>query len=330
MKAIKRQLQNRRGVALVTVLLIISILIAVAVQLNRSSRSEIYEAVNLSDGIKLTYIAKSGFYAGAALLVNSQPNYVSLRDEWAHAEVLSLRSQTLFPDGYFTVNMEDEQGKIPLHMLVASDGIQHNADVRDILLNLLMLPEFGLDARKAGEIIDAITDWIDKDEEITPPGGAETSYYATLNPPYTAKNLPLDCIEELLMIKGIIKELFTGTKEKPGLAQYVTIYGDGYININTAPKLVLRSLSPNISADAADKMDEYRRRPGNDLSNPTWYKNVSGMESVTIKPQLIATKSSYFKISSSGKLGNMIRTITGVVNKSMGSKSFKVVGWRLE
>jgi hypothetical protein len=72
MNAIKRQLQNSRGVALITVLLIISILIAVAVELNRSSRAEIYEAANISDGIKLTYIAKSGFYAGAALLVNSQ------------------------------------------------------------------------------------------------------------------------------------------------------------------------------------------------------------------------------------------------------------------
>jgi general secretion pathway protein K len=328
MNAIKTQLQNRRGVALITVLLIISILIAVAVELNRSSRAEIYEAANISDGIKLTYIAKSGFYAGAALLVNSQSNYVSLRDEWAHAEVMSLKSQTLFPDGYFVVNMEDEAGKIPLHKLAS--GNEYNMDIREILLRLLTLPEFGLDQSKAGDIADAIKDWIDTDEEITPPGGAETSYYATLNPPYATKNLPLDCIEELLMIKGITKELFAGTKEKPGLAQYVTIYGDGFININTAPKMVLRSLSPNISSAAADKMDEYRRSAGNDLANLFWYQKIPGLEGVTIKPALIATKSNYFKISSSGKLGNMVRKIIGVVKKTVGSKSFQIISWRLE
>ena len=328
MNAIKTQLQNSRGVALITVLLIISILIAVAVELNRSSRAEIYEAANISDGIKLTYIAKSGFYAGAALLVNSQLNYVSLRDEWAHAEVMSLKSQTLFPDGYFVVNMEDEAGKIPLHKL--ANGNEYNMDIREILLRLLTLPEFGLDQSKAGDIADAIKDWIDADEEITPPGGAETSYYATLNPPYAAKNLPLDCIEELLMIKGITKELFSGTNERPGLAQFVTIYGDGFININTAPKMVLRSLSPDISSTAADKMDEYRRSPVNDLTSLLWYQKVPGLAGVTIKPALIATKSNYFKISSSGKLDNMVRKIIGVVNRPVGSKSFKIVSWRLE
>ena len=52
---------NNRGIALITVILIISILVAVAIELNRSTRAAIYDAANISDGIKLTYIAKSGF-----------------------------------------------------------------------------------------------------------------------------------------------------------------------------------------------------------------------------------------------------------------------------
>ena len=60
-----------------------------------------------------------------------------------------------------------------------------------------------------------------------PVHGAESSYYASLDPPYEAKNAPLDCIEELLMVKGITKEIFNGTKEKPGLAGYVTADSDG-------------------------------------------------------------------------------------------------------
>ncbi len=53
---------NRRGVALIVVLLMISIIIAVTIQLNRDTRSEVNEAANLSDGIRLRYVAESGFY----------------------------------------------------------------------------------------------------------------------------------------------------------------------------------------------------------------------------------------------------------------------------
>ncbi|MDI6742412.1 MAG: hypothetical protein QMD11_06680, partial [Smithella sp.] len=58
---------RQRGVALITVLLIVVILVAVVIELNRSSRADIYDAANLSDGIKLSYISKSGFYGAATL-----------------------------------------------------------------------------------------------------------------------------------------------------------------------------------------------------------------------------------------------------------------------
>ena len=87
---------NNRGIALITVILIVAILTAVAIELNRSSRADIYDAANLSDGIKLTYIAKSGFYGAAALLANSNNDYITLRDNWAQTEILSMQSNGAF------------------------------------------------------------------------------------------------------------------------------------------------------------------------------------------------------------------------------------------
>ncbi len=55
---------DRRGVALIIVLLMISIIIAVTLQLNRDTRSEVYDAANLGDGIRLRYVAESGFLCG--------------------------------------------------------------------------------------------------------------------------------------------------------------------------------------------------------------------------------------------------------------------------
>jgi general secretion pathway protein K len=315
----KRKVLNNRGIALITVILIISILVAVAIELNRSTRAAIYDAANLSDGIKLTYIAKSGFYGAAAILSNYDNNYDTLRDNWAKSEILSAQSQTLFTDGSFMTIVEDETGKIPLNKLV--NGNEYNSVIKEILIRLLCLPEFEIDEKKAYEIVDSIKDWIDADNSATG-YGAETSYYSSLEPPYEAKNAQLDCIEELLMVKGITSEIFNGTKEKPGLARYVTADSDGAININTAPKMVLRALSPDITIELADKMDEYRRKDGNDLSSTTWFLSMAG---VTIKPEIVV-KSNYFKIISVGKMNNMEQSLSGVVKRS--GKSVQIIKWR--
>jgi len=315
---------NQKGIALITVILIVVVLVAVVIELNRLSRADIYDAVNISDGIRLSYIAKSGVYAAAAILGNSPNDYDTLRDDWAKMESISLQSGALFNNGYFIAHMEDETGKIPINKLVS--GSEENEEVKAMLIRLLLQPEFGLTRSQAEEIVASIKDWIDADDEPTP-GGAESSFYAALDTPHQAKNAPMDCIEELLMIKGITKELFNGTKDRPPLAQLVTVDSDGRININTAPKLVLRSLSDTVTPEMADEMDEYRRKEGNDLSDAQWYKQVPGMDAVSIPPDLITVKGSYFKIVSTGKMNDMNKTVTTVVQKA-DNKSVRVVKWR--
>ncbi len=317
---------NQKGIALITVILIVVVLVAVVIELNRLTRADIYDAANISDGIRLSYIAKSGIYGAAAILANAQKDYDTLGDDWAKMETISLQSGALFSDGYFIAHIEDEMGKIPLNKLVV--GHEYNEEVKAMLLRLLLQPEFGLTSSQASDIVASIKDWIDADDEPTP-GGAESSYYASLQTPYQAKNAPMDCIEELLMIKGITKELFNGTKDRPPLGQLVTVDSDGRINMNTAPKEVLRSLSDAITPDLADALDEYRRREGHDLSDPQWYKRVPSMDAVSIPSDVITVKSSYFKIISTGKMKDMNKTITAVVQKA-DNASVRIVRWRQE
>ena len=322
MNKIKIILGRKTGVALITVILIISILVAASLELNRSSRSDVSAAFNISEGLQLNYIAKSGFYAAAALLVDAKQDYETLRDDWAQTEVVSARSKNYFDHGHFLVKIDDEKGKIPVNKLVNGSVVDEN--IKEILLRLLKLPEFKLEDSRAEEIVDAMIDWMDDNEEITGKG-AESSYYASLNPSYTAKNAQLDCIEELLMIKGITSELFSGTAEKPGLGQYLTIYGTGAISINTAPKMVLRALAPDISVEMADKMDEYRKQSGTDLSSAEWYKKVSGMGEITIKPELIeVAKSNFFLIQATGISGKMEQRINVVMQRA----PFQILSWR--
>ena len=324
MKDFLKPLKKDRGAALIIVILMRSVLVAGALELNRSTRVDIYDAANLSDGIRLTYVAKSGFHGAAALIVNTQSDYDTLRDPWAKADALSAQSATLFSDARFMVRAEDEHGKIPLNKLVTGNAV--NANVREMLVRLLSLPGFDLSQQQAGEIVDAIIDWIDEDNEVTG-AGAESAYYAAQGFAYPAKNGPLDCIEELLMVRGITGEIFAGTSERPGLADLLTLYGTGAVNLNTAPKMVLRALSDDVTEEAADKMDLYRRADGNDLSGVDWYRRIAGLENVEIKAEMIENvKSNYFRIRSTGVAEQMEQTVSGVIQRS----PFQIVTWRMD
>jgi len=59
------------------------------------------------------------------------------------------------------------------------------------------------------DIAASIIDWRDADNQVTP-GGAEADYYNSLQPPYQPRNGPLQTVRELLMVKGISRELLLG------------------------------------------------------------------------------------------------------------------------
>ncbi len=315
--------RSEKGVALIVVILMISVIVALTLQWNRATRSEVYDAANLRDGIRLFYVAQSGFYVAQALLADDRNNFDALNEDWAIAAKVNEKVASLFGAGVLRVAIEDESGKIPVNKLL--NGNTYNQSIREMLIRLLIQPEFGLEEKNAADIVDALKDWMDKDEEPTG-GGAETAYYAALAKPYTAKNAPLDCIEELMMIKGITPELYAGTESRPGLKDLLTVYGEGRININTAPLPVLRALSLGMTADAAAQIDEYRKKIGEDLSSPDWYRKAAA--GVDINPQLITVSSSHFKIIATGVAGNMTRTVRGVVLRGRDKRTMKVLSWK--
>ena len=60
-----------------------------------------------------------------------------------------------------------------------------------------VLTAMGVDANDISVVSDSILDWRDTDD-AQHVAGAESDYYQGLNPPYYAKNAPLDSLSELL------------------------------------------------------------------------------------------------------------------------------------
>ncbi|HDO36371.1 MAG TPA: hypothetical protein ENH07_08800, partial [Nitrospirae bacterium] len=127
----------------------------------------------------------------------------------------------------------------------------------DVILKGL-LAAIGVDAETQDVIADSLLDWRDPDD-LHRLNGAENDYYHSLDRPYDCKNGNLDSTEELLLVRGVTREIFYGNGEKPGLRDYVTVFSDSdRININTAAREVLLSL-PGMDEDTADAVIEYRK-----------------------------------------------------------------------
>ena len=321
----KTTITNEKGVALILVLLTVSVIVVLTLQLNVSSRSQVHEAANLGDGIRVLYIAKSGVFAGMGLLSEDRGDADTLNEAWARTEALSEQSKDYFDGGHLELVIEDEAGKVNINKLVEGNGF--NNAVKGVLSRLLSQPQFKLQDQEVQDLLNAIKDWIDADSEVTATG-AENAYYQGLGKSYTVRNGPMESIDELLLVRGVTRELFYGNSERPGLARFLTVQGEGSININTAPKEVLRALAPSITEDAANRMDDYRRNAANNLTDPSWYRRIAGLNNTAIDSVTVATKSEYFQIAATGHLGTMKRTIRGIVKRDS-EKKLSVVAWRL-
>ncbi len=324
----KELLKDNRGFALILTILVVSLIVVFTLQFNFSMRSDLYSATNLRDGITLASIARSGFNCALAFLTEdaSETDFDSLQEPWAYSKAFSSYSASMFKQGQFELEILDLSGKIQVNQLVDKKG-GFDARQRDLLSRFLNSEPFDLDPEKVDNLLDAIKDWIDPDDEVTR-FGAENGYYQGLERPYRCKNGPFQFLEQLLLVRGITRELFYGTKERPGLSRYLTVHGDGKININTADPLVLKCLFPGIDDEAVESMVEYRLDKENDLKNPKWYKNVHGMSHMNIDPGLVTTTSTYFEIRSQGLKGEMKKMVTAMVKRGEGT--VKILSWKIE
>lgn len=128
-------------------------------------------------------------------------------------------------DDNMVVRIYDHAGKINLNR-IARDRMQQIIEKQ--------LGD-GFDFQEVQALLAAWTDWTDLNSLVTP-GGAEDEHYLSLDPPYTARNVPeLDSVDELRLIRGF-DELFAGVN----LEAAFTIYGTGgAVNPNLASREAL-------------------------------------------------------------------------------------------
>ena len=230
--------------------------------------------------------------------------YDTLDEIWSRAAL-----PITLGDGEVQVTIEDEERKINLNRLMLPNG--NAPDEKRLAVFQRLLDTLGIDRAVA----DAVLDWLDLDENPHA-GGAESSYYLGLPNPYRAKNDLFDTIGELRLVRGVTSEVF----EK--LRPFVTVSSSGMVNINTAPKEVLMSLSAGtdlaeggaIDAKTADEIIQYRK--DHPFTNASQIGNVSpflrDLFARTLIRNMVGIQSTYFHVRSSGNVGGTVRTIDAI------------------
>lgn len=328
----QRLLADNSGMALLITIMVISLLIAITVQFNRIVRQNFFASATQLDGLHLRTVARSGLVIAEAILEadGKAGQFDTLQDSWAILDVESFPG--LFSRGALNLKIVDYSGRLQINALVQDDaggeqgGGENNAsNNKEILKRLLLSGRFQIeDDSEAQEIIDALVDWLDPDERESD-FGAESTYYRSLEIPYDCQNGPVAVIEDLLLVKGITPLLLFGDDSQPGLADYLTVYGDdGKININTAPVELLEAMHTLMSEELAVSMDEYRVEESNfeSLEKVNWYKNVPAWPGdVELPENVISTTSFYFHIVSEGTFHDQRRQMTAVIGRDKDNNS---------
>jgi len=313
---------DERGMALLLVVAVIGVLSVALLAFNKRTESAMGRAYYFQDQVQLQALAESGIAIGLALLHRDriEGEYDTLVEPWSLIGDRELGG--LFGEGDLRVGIADLSGRLPINRLAplgTADALVDSEAFRRVLFRLLAGGEFAVaDESEARVVVDSLTDWLDGNDDPLP-YGAENSYYLGLERPRPARNGPVEFLEELLQVRGITEEVLYGTDEKKGLAEYITIYGNGRININTAPALLLQALAPGISEEDVNIIDEFRRNEDSAplLTTAEWYRSVVGWpRDVVIAPSLIGSQSSFFEIESTARYRTRTLKMTARLGRS--------------
>jgi general secretion pathway protein K len=332
---------SARGFAVLVALVAVAVLSILAGALALSMKVETQLAQYSNDSEKMLWVARGGAEYASWVLANEPPGPSSLQNIWAGGPGvgpetngpltgLRMNDPVQVGDGTVSVTMTEQESKININ----------SADA-DLLHSVLADK---VDAGDISPITDAILDWIDTDDSPHL-AGAESDYYQGLNPPYYAKNAPMDSLDEIQLTKGFIEfdQRMQGKadtaspfphhqlgfsnqdlspEELLGFFHTVfTPYSNGKVNINTAKREVLE-LIPFMDAPTLDAIDNLRQSAGGPIQDGI-IANLGQLQSVVSNPQIIqqlnrycTTRGDTYEVEITAAVGSSQRKYVAVIYRN--------------
>lgn len=273
------------GFAVVSAILVAGTVAAVGTALAWQGTLAVRQAENIAAARQARQLVHAAATSATVLLARDDPRVDHRGEAWARS------LPPIETDGAtVTALMTDEQARFNVNNL-ASDHGASEADVEAFrrLLGRVGLPE---------SLADAVLDWIDTDDEVTAPHGAEDAYYASREPPYRTANREVAEVGELLLVKG-----FTADRLRR-LAPYLTaLPGTTRVNVNSASAELLAALLPGISAGTAKSIAAARdKEPYGSMME---FARRLPASAAHVANELLDVRSDYFTVRGTVRAGRV-------------------------
>jgi len=112
----------------------------------------------------------------------------------------------------------------------------------------------------------------------------------------------------------------------PGVSEFITVWGDGKININTAPKEVLLAVFPPYATQIVDEVLAYRAEHPFKKVDDLLFINGMDFQTLHVLRPWIKVKSNYFNVIINIKIGDVEGTLKVVLKRT--NSSYKILYWR--
>ena len=264
---------DRRGSALLIVLVVVTLLTLSAYTYTQTMQTEFEAAMIHGQDVQARQAADSGVDYVATLLARRS---VTGED--------NLQQNPAVFQGVPVVDAQQSGQRVRFSIIAGLEADPHSSRVRYGLidesskLNLNLLDDLQTDLQLADEDIanwlmyvpgmtqehvDAIRDWIDPDSDVRT-YGAESDVYQALNPPYLAKNGPLETLDELLLVRGVTPQLLYGEDaNRNGLLDPSENDGDASMPFDNADGVLNHGWSAYLTVNSRERNLSRRRRAEN-------------------------------------------------------------------
>lgn len=339
--------QNQTGIALIIVMISITVLSILAAGFAYSMKVETKLAQNANSETELTWLGLSGVefarYVVAQQLTIAQEPYDSLNQKWAGGPG-SMNTSNNVLAGISLENYELGNGRFSVKIADLERKVNINSANEAMLEQALRL--VGVDAGDFSAIAGSVLDWIDPDNN-THIGGTESDFYQTLDPPYYAKNKPIDDLSELLLVRGVTPDIYWGgasANHQPaafqnklgllrpnsaiafpvGLVDIFTPISSGRININTASVTTLQMI-PVVDENIASEIIRLRSGPdgADGTEDDTPFRNVDELRTAGINNQMAPlirqvcdVRSRTFEVQVDAEIGSYKRQFFAILGRN--------------
>ncbi len=296
-----RKLNRKQGSILIVALWSLCLLTTFIVYSGLIVRQKISLIDRIDSRETLHFISEAGVNTAIVELKKKDQetdDYYALNEDWSNNP--RVFDKAIVGIGKFTIGYNYDEGgkkKMRYGLLDEAGKIDINKAKAEVISRLLEKVA-GLNEQAALDLAYCIDDWRDSNSFFQHPQyGAEDRDYKNMSSPYEAKDAEFEILEELLLVKGMSKEIFDKIKD------FVTIYGGGLVNINTAPRQVLVALG--INTKIIDKILAFRK--GEDEIAGTFDDNIFSI------PLDVITMMSKAELLSSSEVAELNNYVSGDV-----------------